>query len=220
MATTGTGTPTTNEHNEDQAGVGMTAGGGLPAEGQDMGATAGTGNAAGAEGAHDAAAAVLREEEAWTRANMETTRLSRNPGDTSAHQEMICSIRERRAAKEEKIDAARHQLAELIERGFEFLSPGQIRRIMQCLDGTSEEPLSMLRGLDREIRQLVRDNPEAEPSAIGEAAEEAIRTIVKQALTAAQIKGSGAPERAAGGTSHIPGLQGVNATPQPPRRRP
>ncbi len=40
----------------------------------------------------------------------------------------------------------------------------------------------MLRGLDREIRQLVRDNPEAEPSAIGEAAEEAIRTIVAQAI--------------------------------------
>jgi hypothetical protein len=34
---------------------------------------------------------------------------------------------------------------------------------VQCLNGTSEEPLAMLQGLDREIRQLVRDNPEAEP---------------------------------------------------------
>ena len=113
---------------------------------------------------------------------METTRLSRNPGDTSARQEMIRSIRERRAAEEEKIDADMRELAELIERGSEFLSPGQIRRIVQCLDGTSEEPLAMLQGLDREISQLIRDNPEAEPSAIGEATEEAVRTIVKQAL--------------------------------------
>jgi hypothetical protein len=66
-------------------------------------------------------------------------------------------------AEEEKIDADRRELAELIERGSEFLSPGQIRRIVQCLEGTSKEPLSMLQGLDREIRQLVRDNPEAEP---------------------------------------------------------
>jgi hypothetical protein len=126
--------------------------------------------------------AALREEEAREKADMETSRLSRNPGDTTARQEMIRSIRERRAAEEEKIDADRRELAELIERGSEFLSPGQIRRIVQCLDGTSEEPLAMLQGLDREIRQLVRDNPEAEPSAIGEATEEAVRTIVKQAL--------------------------------------
>ncbi len=38
----------------------------------------------------------------------------------------------------------------------------------------------MLQGLDREIRQLVRDNPEAEPSAFGEATEEAVRTIIAQ----------------------------------------
>ncbi len=61
-------------------------------------------------------------------------------------------------AEEEKIDADRHELAELIERGTEFLSPGQIRRIVQCLEGNSKEPLPMLQGLDREIRQLVRDN--------------------------------------------------------------
>jgi hypothetical protein len=146
-----------------------------------MEATAGTSGAAGAEVTQDAAAAALREEEARIRADMETSRLSRNPGDTTARQEMIRSIPERRAAEEEKIDADRRELAELIKRGSEFLSPGQIRRIVQCLDGTSEEPLAMLQGLDREIRQLVRDNPEAEPSAIGEATEEAVRTIVKQA---------------------------------------
>ena len=160
MATAGTGTPSANEPNEDQAGVGVTADGGLPA---DLGATAGTNGTAGAEGTQDVAAAARREEEARTRANMETARLSRNPGDTTAGQEMIRSIRERRAAEEEKIDATRHELAELIKRGSDFLSQGQIRRIVKCLDGTSEEPLAMLQGLDREIRQLVRDNPEAEP---------------------------------------------------------
>jgi hypothetical protein len=162
MATTGTGTPSANEPNKDQAEVSVTAGGGLPAEGQDMGATAGTSGTAGAEGTQDAAAAAQREEEARTRADMETARLSPNPGDTTVRQEMIRSIRERRAAEEEKIDADRRELAELIERGSEFLSQGLIRRIVKCLDKTSEEPLAMLQGLDREIRQLVRDNPEAE----------------------------------------------------------
>jgi hypothetical protein len=102
-------------------------------------------------------------------------------------QEMIRSIRERPTAEEAKIDADRRELAELMERGFKYLSPGQIRRIVQCLDGTSEEPLAMLQGLDREIRQLVRDNPEAEPSAIGEAAEEAVRTIVAQAIKSKEL---------------------------------
>ncbi len=37
-------------------------------------------------------------------------------GDTSARQEMIRSIRERRMAEEEKIDADRRELAEMIER--------------------------------------------------------------------------------------------------------
>jgi hypothetical protein len=54
MAATGAGTPSANEPNEDQAGGGVTAGGGLPADGQDMGATAGTGGAARAEGALEA----------------------------------------------------------------------------------------------------------------------------------------------------------------------
>jgi hypothetical protein len=54
MATTGTGTPSTNEPNKDQAGVGVAAGGSLPADGQDMGATVGTGGTAGAEGAREA----------------------------------------------------------------------------------------------------------------------------------------------------------------------
>ncbi len=152
-----------------------------------MGATADAGCLTGAGGAQEAAAAALREEEARKGANMETSRLSRNSGDVSARQEMIRSIRERRMAEEEKIDAHRRELAEPIERGYEFLSPGQIRRIVQCLEGTSEEPLSMLQGLDREIRQLVRDNPEAEPSAFGEATEEAVRTIVAQAIKSKEL---------------------------------
>ncbi len=121
------------------------------------------------------------------RANMETSRLSRSTGDTSARQEMIRSISERRAAEEAKIDADRRELAELIEGGSEYLSPGQIRRIVQCLEGTSEEPLPMLQGLDREMRQLVRDNHEAEPSAISEATEEAVRTIVAQATRSKEL---------------------------------
>jgi hypothetical protein len=40
----------------------------------------------------------------------------------------------------------------------------------------------MLQGLDREIRQLCRDNPEADPSAISEGTKEAVRSIAKQAL--------------------------------------
>jgi hypothetical protein len=152
-----------------------------------MGATTGASVTAGAQEAQEAAAAMLREEEARIRADMETTRLSRSTGDVSARQEMIRSIRECRAAKEAKIDADRRELAELMERGSEYLSPGRIRRIVQCLNGTSEEPLAMLQGLDREIRQLVRDNPEAEPSAISEAAEEAVRTITKQALSSKDL---------------------------------
>ncbi len=124
MATTGTGTPSTNEPEEEQAGAGVAGGSGPPAGGQDLGATADAGNAAGAGGAQEAAAAALRKEEAWIRADMETTRLSWNPGDTTARQEMIRSIRERRAAEEEKIDPDKRELAELIERGSEFLSPG------------------------------------------------------------------------------------------------
>jgi hypothetical protein len=187
MATSGTGTPSANEPKEDQTGVGSTVGGGPPADGQDLGATTGASDTAGAQEAQEAAAAALREEEARIRADMETSRLSRFTGDVSARQEIIRSIRERRTAVEAKIDADRRELAELIERGSEYLSPGQIRRIVQCLEGTSEEPLAMLQGLDREIRQLVRDNPEAEPSAIGEAAEEAVRTIVAQAIKSKEL---------------------------------
>ncbi len=90
---TGTGTPSANEPNEDQTGVGVTVGGVLPADGQDMGATAGTGDTFGAEGAREAAAAALREEEAWIRADMETTRLNRTPEDIVARQEKLRLIR-------------------------------------------------------------------------------------------------------------------------------
>jgi hypothetical protein len=54
MARTGAGEPSAKEPNEDQAWVRMAAGGSLPADGQDMGATAGMGGTAGAEGAREA----------------------------------------------------------------------------------------------------------------------------------------------------------------------
>jgi hypothetical protein len=187
MATSGSGPPSASESKEDQIVVSVTVGGSPPADGRDMGATTGASDTAGTQEAQKAAAAALREEEARMRANMETSRLYQSTGDTSARQEMIRSIRERRAAEEAKIDADRHELAELIEGGSEYLSPGQIRRIVQCLEGTSEEPLPMLQGLDREIGQLVRDNQEAEPSAISEATEEAVRTIVAQATRSKEL---------------------------------
>jgi hypothetical protein len=53
----------------------------------------------------------------------------------------------------------------------------------------------MLPGLDREIRQLCRDNPEADSSAIGAATKEAVRTIVKQALRSKEVvRRNGQPE--------------------------
>jgi hypothetical protein len=54
MATSGTGTPSAKEPKEDQTGVSATVGGGLPADGQDMGATTATSNTARAGGAQEA----------------------------------------------------------------------------------------------------------------------------------------------------------------------
>jgi hypothetical protein len=66
---------------------------------------------------------------------------------------------------------------------------------VQCLNRTSEEPLTMLRGLDREIGQLCRDNLEAYSSVIGEGTEEAVHTIVKQAFRSRELaRQSGQPE--------------------------
>ncbi len=61
MATTGTGTPSTNGPNKDQAGGGVAAGGSLPADGQDMGATAGMGGTAGAKGVREAREESIQE---------------------------------------------------------------------------------------------------------------------------------------------------------------
>jgi hypothetical protein len=67
----------------------------------------------------------------------------------------------------------------------------------------------MLQGLDREIRQLCRDNP-VDPSAISEATEEAVRTIAKQALRSKDLaRQSGQPEGRATcldcrGSLHLP----------------
>jgi hypothetical protein len=49
MATAGTGMPSTNEPNEDQTGVDLVVRGGLPADGQDLGAAADKGDTARAE---------------------------------------------------------------------------------------------------------------------------------------------------------------------------
>jgi hypothetical protein len=105
MATTATGMPSANEPNEDQTEVGMTVGGSLPAEGQDMGATSSTGESARAgeaqvaqerasqewdrtqraallEQVEEAAAAAMRDE----RTDQETRRSTRTLKDITAHQ--------------------------------------------------------------------------------------------------------------------------------------
>jgi hypothetical protein len=57
MAMAGEGTPPTIESSENRAGADMAAGGGLPADGQDRGATADAGGMNKAEGAQEAGAA-------------------------------------------------------------------------------------------------------------------------------------------------------------------
>ena len=121
----GEGTPPTVESSENRAGADMAAGGGLPADGQDRGATADVGGMSVNEGEQSSGAGAGGS--GGTAAGTETSKPSRDSGDVSARQEMIRSIRERRMAEEEKIDADRCELAEMIERGTEFLSPGQIR---------------------------------------------------------------------------------------------
>jgi hypothetical protein len=91
MATAGEGTPPTIESSENRAGADMAAGGGLPADGQDRGATADAGAMSKDEGAQEAGAGTGGS--GGTTADMETSRLSRGPGDVSARQEMIRSIR-------------------------------------------------------------------------------------------------------------------------------
>jgi hypothetical protein len=54
MATTGTGTLSTSEPNEDQTEVGVAVGGSLSPEGQDMGATSSTSESARAGEAREA----------------------------------------------------------------------------------------------------------------------------------------------------------------------
>jgi hypothetical protein len=70
MVTTGPGTPSAKGPNEDQAGVSVTAGGSLPAGGQDMGATARVGGAAGAEGAREAQEKSHQEQDEAQRATL------------------------------------------------------------------------------------------------------------------------------------------------------
>jgi hypothetical protein len=68
MAKTGTGTPSASGPNEDQTGVGVTVGGGLPVDGQEMGATAATGDTAKAEGAQVAREGAHQERSKTQRA--------------------------------------------------------------------------------------------------------------------------------------------------------
>ncbi len=89
----GEGTPPTIESSENWAGADMAAGGGLPADGQDRGATADVGGLSMDEGAQGTGAAAGGS--GGTAADMETSRPSRGPGDVSARQEMIHLIRER-----------------------------------------------------------------------------------------------------------------------------
>jgi hypothetical protein len=222
MATTGThqslGTPSAIGPIEDQAGADVIVLSGLPVEGQDLEATADASSTARVEEeqqeAREATAATLSNEEMWIRADLEMTRPTRTPEDIAPRQEKLCSIHEQRKAEEEKIDANRREFAELIEKGSEFLSPSQVRRIVQCLNGTNEEPLIMLPGLDREIGQLCRDNP---------------RRILQQLASnqgssphhspaGAQIQGIGVPKQATKRTGHVPGLQRVVATTQSVRK--
>jgi hypothetical protein len=62
MVSTGTGTPSTNGLEEEQAGTGAAGGSGLPAEGQDLGATAGAVGAARAKEAQVARERALQEQ--------------------------------------------------------------------------------------------------------------------------------------------------------------
>ncbi len=90
----GEGTPPTIESSENRAGADMAAGGGLPAEGQDRGATADVGGMSMDESARGAGAGAGGSGGATT--DTETSKPSRGSGDISARQEMIRSIRERR----------------------------------------------------------------------------------------------------------------------------
>jgi hypothetical protein len=125
MVTAGTGMPSTNEPIEDQTGVDVVVHGGLPADGQELGAAADTGDTARveeAQAAREAAAAALRDKETRKRADLEAGGSTCTPEDIAAHQEKLSVIQERRAAKEEKIDADKRELAEKIEGGSDLRS--------------------------------------------------------------------------------------------------
>ncbi len=70
MVTTGTRTRLAKEPKEDQAGVGVTVGGSLPADGRDMRATTATADTAGAEGAQEAPEESQQEQDKAQRARL------------------------------------------------------------------------------------------------------------------------------------------------------
>ena len=82
MAMAGEGTPPTIESSENRAGADMAAGGGLPADGQDRGATADAGGMSMDESAQGAGAGAGGS--GGTKADTETSRSSRGQGDMSA----------------------------------------------------------------------------------------------------------------------------------------
>jgi hypothetical protein len=79
MATTGTKTLSAKEPKEDQAVVDATIGGGLPADGRDMGATTATSDTAGAKGAQEA-----REESQQERDEAQRAALLEEAGQVAA----------------------------------------------------------------------------------------------------------------------------------------
>jgi hypothetical protein len=83
----GEGAPPTIESSENRAGADMAVGGGLPAEGQDRGATADMGRMSMSESAQGTGEGAGGSGGAT--ADTETSKPSRGSGDISARQEMI-----------------------------------------------------------------------------------------------------------------------------------
>jgi phosphopantothenoylcysteine synthetase/decarboxylase len=104
MAIAGREMPLANEPNEDQTGVDVIVRGGLPADGQDLGAAADTGDAARAE-------EVQAAQETRKRADLVVRKSTHTPEDVAARQEKLRVIQERRAAEDENIDADKRELA-------------------------------------------------------------------------------------------------------------
>jgi hypothetical protein len=113
---------------EDQTGADVIVGGGLPADRQDMGATTGTSDKVGTQ---EAAAAALREEKVQIRADLETTRPTRNPEDIAARQEKLRSIHERITTEEG--EKKTEQLDRIVSMGKQLASLAPKKRWLSTL---------------------------------------------------------------------------------------